>query len=298
MILSSFNTCVKRVVRLSGCFQRQMNNHISALRKSFSGSCIFKQNNGCHSLMVKNRVNSKTWKISVDFSLVCQNVSVKVFVPRPKRVAKIKCNVEPTGLDLGSLVCSSTSRRVHSIDTESSDCKENSSFILPHGKKVYTDYSIIGIQGDGRCLFRSVVHGACLRSGKPAPEERLQRELADELRAMVADEFVKRREETEWFIEGNFETYVANMRKPHIWGGEPELLMASHVLQMPITVYMRRQDCDGLITIAEYGQEYGKEDPIRLLYHGYGHYDTLQIPGKKGAKSKRWKMYILDKEDE
>lgn len=42
-----------------------------------------------------------------------------------------------------------------------------------------------GIPGDGRCLFRSVAHGACLRSGKPAPNESLQRELADDLRARV-----------------------------------------------------------------------------------------------------------------
>lgn len=42
-----------------------------------------------------------------------------------------------------------------------------------------------GIPGDGRCLFRSVAHGACIRSGKPSPNEALQRELADELRALV-----------------------------------------------------------------------------------------------------------------
>lgn len=33
------------------------------------------------------------------------------------------------------------------------------------------------------------------------------------------------------FLEGDFDTYVKQMRQPHIWGGEPELLMASHVLQ-------------------------------------------------------------------
>ena len=42
-----------------------------------------------------------------------------------------------------------------------------------------------GIPGDGRCLFRSVIHGACIRSGKPIPNEDLQRKLADDLRAMV-----------------------------------------------------------------------------------------------------------------
>lgn len=156
------------------------------------------------------------------------------------------------------------------------NCAETSAS-SSHGKKVYTNYSVTGIPGDGRCLFRSVVHGACARSGKPIPNEDLQRKLADELRSMVADEFVTRREETEWFVEGDFDTYVSQIRQPHVWGGEPELFMASHVLQMPITVYMHDEDVGGLISIAEYGQEYGKEDPIQVLYHGFGHYDSLQI---------------------
>jgi hypothetical protein len=57
--------------------------------------------------------------------------------------------------------------------------------------------------------------------------------------------------------------------------------------RMPITVYMLDEDAGGLISIAEYGQEeYGKENPIRVLYHGFGHYDALQIPGKKGGRSR------------
>lgn len=134
----------------------------------------------------------------------------------------------------------------------------------------------IGIPGDGRCLFRSVIHGAWLRAGKQSPSDSLQRELADELRAKVADEFVSRRADTEWFVEGDFDTYVIQMRQPHIWGGEPELLMSSHVLKMPITVYMRDKTSGSLKIISEYGQEYGKENPIRVLYHGYGHYDLLR----------------------
>lgn len=33
-----------------------------------------------------------------------------------------------------------------------------------------------------------MVHGACLRAGKPSPSDALQRELADELRAKVQNE--------------------------------------------------------------------------------------------------------------
>ncbi|XP_031478899.1 OVARIAN TUMOR DOMAIN-containing deubiquitinating enzyme 4-like isoform X3 [Nymphaea colorata] len=89
------------------------------------------------------------------------------------------------------------------------------------------------IPGDGRCLFRSVVHGACLRLGKPSPSESHEKALADELRAKVADEFVKRRADTEWFLECDFDSYIKHIRKPHTWGGEPELLMATHVLNSP-----------------------------------------------------------------
>ncbi|MCO5587605.1 hypothetical protein L7F22_041554 [Adiantum nelumboides] len=148
-----------------------------------------------------------------------------------------------------------------------------------HGKKLLTNYSVIGIPGDGRCLFRAVAHGAHVRKGLGAPSESIQRESADALRGKVVDELVKRREETEWFIEGDFDSYTKRMRQPYVWGGEPELLMASHVLRMPITVYMFEQRARGLISIAEYGQEYAKENsvPIRVLYHGFGHYDALQL---------------------
>ncbi|CAH9120334.1 unnamed protein product [Cuscuta epithymum] len=137
----------------------------------------------------------------------------------------------------------------------------------------------IWIPGDGRCLFRSVVHGACLREGQPSPGESYGRQLADELRAKVAEEFIKRRADSEWFVEGDFDTYVRQIRQPHIWGGEPELLMCSHVLQAPITVFMRDTKTNRLKVIVEYGQEYGgTENPICVLYNGYGHYDALQNP--------------------
>ncbi|XP_071698908.1 uncharacterized protein [Rutidosis leptorrhynchoides] len=84
------------------------------------------------------------------------------------------------------------------------------------------------------------------------------------------------------FIEGDFDSYVSQIRKTRVWGGEPELLMASHVLKMPIRVYMNNDkevSGGGLISIAEFGHEYSKEDAIKVLFHGFGHYDALHIPG-------------------
>lgn len=246
----------------------------------------------CPSLTVRGSISPKgAQETLADFSSGYQSASVEILVPKRGLRSNVKCNVGPfswskgsitAGLISGLLVCCSTSGSVHAEVPEEKRNEEDvanpSSIQFSHGKRVYTDYSVIGIPGDGRCLFRSVAHGACLRSGKPTPSERLQKELADELRAGVADEFIRRREETEWFIEGDFDTYVSQMRKPHVWGGEPELLMLSHVLRMPITVYMHDDKHGGLISIAEYGQEYGKDNPIRVLYHGYGHYDALLIP--------------------
>ncbi|KAH1230278.1 OTU domain-containing protein [Glycine max] len=144
--------------------------------------------------------------------------------------------------------------------------------------EVSADYRVTGVPADGRCLFRAIAHGACLRNGEKAPDENRQRELADELRAKVVDELLKRREETEWFIEGDFDTYLQRIQQPYVWGGEPELLMASHVLKTPISVFMRDTGSVELVNIAKYGEEYrnDKDISINVLFHGYGHYDILE----------------------
>lgn len=284
---------------LSGRFSSPSVIGFRASHGSCFGSCFSKRGNNPSSFIVSRSISAGgSQKGQIDISFVCQRTKMRLLVPKQGMVPKIKCDVgivswpkgcASAGLLFSLLVCYSSSEPVHAEaakEEDKEDEEDSSNVKLFHGKQVYTDYSIIGIPGDGRCLFRSVAHGACLKSGEPAPNECLQRQLADNLRARVADEFIKRREETEWFVEGDFDTYVAQIRKPHVWGGEPELFMASHVLKMPITVYMHDRKAGGLICIAEYGQEYGKENPIRVLYHGFGHYDALLIPGRKGAKSK------------
>ncbi|XP_051142511.1 OVARIAN TUMOR DOMAIN-containing deubiquitinating enzyme 4 isoform X2 [Andrographis paniculata] len=194
----------------------------------------------CNSLSFKSLVNRKRRRRThINVSTGWENMNLRLLMPKQTNTSKFRCSVGPffwqqqrsvsAGLFLGLLVCFCTPQpsyaEVFDGDERKEGCCEASA-----KKEVLTDYSVIGIPGDGRCLFRSVAHGACVRAGKPPPSETNQRELADELRSMVADEFIKRRKETEWFIEGDFDTYVSQMRKPHIWGGEPELLMASHVL--------------------------------------------------------------------
>ncbi|XP_065871017.1 uncharacterized protein [Euphorbia lathyris] len=149
-----------------------------------------------------------------------------------------------------------------------------------------SDFKVTGVLADGRCLFRAIAHVACLRSGEEAPDEMRQRELADELRAQVVNELLTRREESEWFIEGDFDAYVKRIEQPYVWGGEPELLMASHVLKTMISVFMIDRTSGNLVNIANYGEEYQKDEvnPINVLFHGYGHYDILETLGQNYQK--------------
>ncbi|KAK3285402.1 hypothetical protein CYMTET_6995 [Cymbomonas tetramitiformis] len=137
------------------------------------------------------------------------------------------------------------------------------------------DWQTIRVAGDGNCLFRAVAQGAAVRSGQLLLSSHAEGEAAAALRKQSMDELVKRREECEWFIEGDFETYVARMRTSHTWGGEPEILMMTHVLKSPITVV----EAASQQAIAEYGQEYSDDSKpiISILFHQAGHYEALVL---------------------
>ncbi|KAK4839532.1 hypothetical protein QYF36_022599 [Acer negundo] len=172
----------------------------------------------CHlrSLTIKRIICARVpQKTHLEISLACRSINMRLLVPKQGVLHKIKCSAAHAE--------ASPEKKDEEDDCDLSYVKYS------HGKKVCTDYFVIGIPGDGRCLFRSVAHGACLRAGKPPPTGNHQRELADDLRA---------------------------------------------------------RDSGGLVSIAEYGQEYGTENPIRVLYHGFGHYDALHFPGEKGSRSK------------
>ncbi|KAI3955807.1 hypothetical protein MKW98_006167 [Papaver atlanticum] len=139
------------------------------------------------------------------------------------------------------------------------------------------EYKITRVRPDGRCLFRALVHGACLRSGQAVLDETREGELADDLRARVMDELVRRKDEFDQWDLGDLDVYVQRMKKPTVWAGEPELLMASYVLQTPISVFVIESSSGNLRNITNYGQEYEENDqPIKVLFLNYGHYDLLE----------------------
>ncbi|XP_057789396.1 uncharacterized protein LOC131006239 [Salvia miltiorrhiza] len=166
------------------------------------------------------------------------------------------------------------------VDTDTDiDLDSDSEVLVARDESKTDNYRVTGVKADGRCLFRAIAHMACLRKGEEAPDEVRQKDLADELRAQVVEELLKRRKEVEWFIDEEFDMYVKRIEQPYIWGGEPELLMCSHVLRSPIRVFMKDKGSKNLIKVANYGDEYRKEKEnfINVLFYGYGHYDVLEV---------------------
>ncbi len=55
-------------------------------------------------------------------------------------------------------------------------------------------------------------------------------------RNRVVDHISSHRNEFRGFVEGNFENYLENIRKPNAWGGEPEIRAMSEMLRARISV--------------------------------------------------------------
>lgn len=56
-----------------------------------------------------------------------------------------------------------------------------------------------------------------------------------------------------------------------------------------ISVFMRDQISGNLVNIANYGEEYQKdnESPINVLFHEYGHYDVLETSSDQKIVKRR-----------
>ena len=80
-------------------------------------------------------------------------------------------------------------------------------------------------------MFRALAQGHNLaaqtdaaREGGPPDRQELLPEKhetagADSIRQAVCEELLKRRDEIAVFIDDDFDSYVARMRRSHIWGG-------------------------------------------------------------------------------
>lgn len=130
------------------------------------------------------------------------------------------------------------------------------------------------VRGDGRCLFRAIARCRNVARANFIPNEREEREEADQLRLRAVAELKKHRDLLARFfvIEGNFTQYTKKMSQPRTYGGEPELLVLAKLLHIPIAVYITKGERYRQIQV--YGKQY-RGDPLRILYSDGVHYDAL-----------------------
>jgi len=155
------------------------------------------------------------------------------------------------------------------------------------------------VKGDGRCLFRALAQGVARHKGiflSPIKEEM----EADNFRMAVREALCTSKEKKRPFtyvikgieqLEDPLPRYCRRLKSENFWGGEPELIVLSSLLQVPVYVYKEESEFGrsgtGFIKIAEYGTEHltgirmrGKKKgkpkvPVKLLFSGQNHYDLL-----------------------
>lgn len=152
-------------------------------------------------------------------------------------------------------------------------------------RRLATDFQLFRVTPDGRCMFRSLALGSGFGTGQGSAAD------ADALRSAILSALRDRRQEVEWFLEEPFDQYIARMSQAGTWGGEPELLMAQHVLSRPIWVWMKgthvdasRYDSDVFVRSVAYGEEMGGEDQALHLSYSGTHYDLLRLPSQMPSK--------------
>jgi len=150
------------------------------------------------------------------------------------------------------------------------------------------------VQGDGNCLFRSV----CAQVyGDDSWHDKVREECAD---------FMSRdRDHFRDFVDGDFDDYLAELRRPGTFGDNPEIQAIAELYNRPVVVFtvededrgVRSSDgnneaeilleVDGTVERAKrlnifHNKYEGSESagimPIQLLYRGGSHYDAVIDP--------------------
>jgi hypothetical protein len=124
------------------------------------------------------------------------------------------------------------------------------------------DLSIHAIAKDGNCMFAAVSHQIFGTTIKHR-----------EVRTLAAGHILSRPSYFRHFVEdGNLEEHCAAMMKTGVWGDHLELEAISQYFKCPIEVYK-----DSLTPMKTYHEnsKHKLNQPVRLLYSGNSHYDSL-----------------------
>ena len=130
---------------------------------------------------------------------------------------------------------------------------------------------------DGNCLFSAatvcVMHADGEDIGEDHIEEARIRDKALELRGEVVRFMREHEAEFKPFMTDDFDAYLCEMQRPHVWGGERELFSIANVTRRPVHVYTEKQG--ELAKLCEYGDARASAKEVITLLFTSKHYDAL-----------------------
>lgn len=144
-------------------------------------------------------------------------------------------------------------------------------------------YNIVGIKGDGNCLFRAVAKSS--GSNDDETHANLRKQAVDRMRDKPADYTLKRLKEEYSYTIDSTEDYFEEMGSPVTdatkdgrkrWGGLQELRALSAVLKKPIHVYMEHLDSPLEINGDDTATAPPDAQPIKIHYRGQNHYSSVE----------------------
>lgn len=158
----------------------------------------------------------------------------------------------------------------HSVSTMNSSAENNYSRYLAALSR--QGLSVVPVDGDGNCLFRSVAHQLYGNDGYHL----LVREKCIDYMQANANFYSQ-------FVVGGTETfhlYLAAKRRSGVWGDDPEIQAICELYNLPAQIWAfdRHSGARKLRTFHENSQVEGHTTSfIRLSYYGGGHYDSVVV---------------------
>jgi len=125
----------------------------------------------------------------------------------------------------------------------------------------------------GNCLFAALAQShAVLNSAQPLSADQ-EAAAAAKLRHDVVAQLRSSADFVEGFLDEPLEAYAARMQTPGVWGGEPELAMASIVMDSRIDVYSTHLELISSYDLSD--DKVASKAVLPLLYYQDLHYDAL-----------------------
>ncbi|CAM9737471.1 unnamed protein product, partial [Sphacelaria rigidula] len=147
--------------------------------------------------------------------------------------------------------------------SEDSICSSDSAFREAMRRK---GLSVVDVEPDGNCLFRSVSHQIYGDVDRHV-----------QVRKACVDHMQKHKSRFGMFVPEDFRDYLYKIRQPGVWGDDLEIRALEEMFDRPIEIFSSdAEDLRPMKIDFEASSLDGETAPIKLSYHGQSHYNSVR----------------------